>query len=360
MSYIRFFFIIPLMGCCLFSKGQNMAAYTDYKNYFYAFNDGMRTELEYLPIQSFKVGGNTLAWIDNNGDFKVFNKGRISLLSETSVSDYTATDYLVTYSTYKFLDVFDNGKVTELCQFAQNYVTSDSLVAFTDSRAFAFNVYYNREIIPLETGSDPPVLTFDAGDNVLAYINFLNEFKVFYRNKVTKLGTANGPLPYKAGKNILAYYTNYGFSVFYKGLVYDLEKFQPRSFFAGDDLVAYITTNQELKVVYNGKLKILTNFEPTFYKVVDSLVVYNDAQKFNVFYNGTVYTLENYIPKDYQVDFNTVVYLDLQGRLKTFHQGKTEFVTHSAIDHYTLYRDVIHYRLLNTDYIYYNSKVYTQ
>lgn len=79
---------------------------------------------------------------------------------------------------------------------------------------------------------------------------------------------------------------------------------------------------------------------------------------YKVFYNGTVYTLENFIPTEYLIDLNTIAYLDQQGRLKTFHSGKTEMVTYSAVDKFELYRNVISYKVLNKNYIYYKSKTH--
>lgn len=338
-----------------------MAAYLDYKNYFFTFDDGARTELEYLPVKSFQVGGNAVAYVDSKDNFKVFYKGETITLSENTISNYTASDYLVAYSTFSVLNVFDNGKVTLLSKYVQSYNTGDSMVTFLDSRAYAFKAYYNGSITTLEDGNATPVTSFALGDNIVAYVNYLNQFKVFYRGQSINLTNLNRALPYKAGKNIVAYGNDsYGFSIFHKWLKYDLEKFQPKSFGVGDDLAAFVNTNEELKVFYDGKLKMLTTFEPPFYKVVDSLVVYNDTQKFKVFYRGVVYTLENYIPTDYQIDFNTIAYLDLQGRLKTFHCGKTSMVTNSAIDSFDLYRNVISYKVINRNYIYYNSKTYNQ
>jgi hypothetical protein len=361
MKHIRSFLILGFVIFSFTLEAQNTAAYTDYKNYFFAFEDGATTEAEYLPVQSFQVGGNAVAYVDNKGNFKVFNKGQITTLSENTVSQYTASDYLVSYLTFKVLDVFDNGKTTELSKYVESYQTGDSMVAFLDSRAYSFGVYYNGSVTKLEDGNATPVTSFMTGDNVVAYINYLNEFKVFYRGKSIKITTVNRSLPYRAGKNIVAYCNdNYGFSIFHKWLIYDMEKFQPKSFVTGDDLAAYVTINGEFKVFYDGKMKLLGSFDPPFYKVADSLVVYNDTERFKVFYKGIVYTLENFIPTDYRISFNSIAYLDLQGRLKTFHAGKTTFVTNAKIDKFALYRNVIYYSVFNRNYIYYNSRIYTQ
>lgn len=362
MMFRRFFFITGVVSCCLSLKSQGLAAYSDYKNYFFVFDSGTTTSAEYLPVQSFQVGGRAVAYIDNTDNLKACSQGKIIKLSDGIISKYEASDYLVTFSIYQMLSVFDGGKTSMLSQFAEYYSTGDSLVAFYDNRNKKFNIYYNGAITMLEDGmTQTPVQNFKMGDNLFAYVNYLNEFRVFYRGESTKLMTINRTLPYEAGKNVLAYCNDsYGFSVFYKGANYDLETFQPKAFVAGDDMVAYVTMNDELKVFYDGKTQLLCSFEPPFYKLTDSLLVYNEGGKFKTFYKGDVYTLENYIPTSYLVDFNTIAYLDQQGRLKTFSGGKTSLITNSRIDEFKLYRNVITYRIYNDNFIYYNAKVYPQ
>jgi hypothetical protein len=362
MKLSCFYMAVGFTASSLSLKAQNLAAYSDYKNYFFTFDKGQTKEAEYLPVQSFQVGGNSIAYIANNSSLKAYYQGKIMTLSDGIITKFQASDYLVSFSINQMLSVFDNGKVSPLTSFAESYSTGDSLVAFYDDRNRKFNIYYNSNIAMLEDGmTQAPVQTFKMGDNIFAYVNYLNEFKLFYRGESIKLMTVNRSLPYDAGKNVVAYCNDsYGFSAFYKGTTYDLETFQPKSFAVGDDMIAYVTTNEELNVFYDGKTQLLCSFDPPFYKVADSLIVYNEREKFKVFYRGQSYTLENYIPTDFRVDFNTVAYLDQQGRLKTFCGGKTTLVTNSRIDQFDLYRNVIRYRVYNDNYIYYNSKVYNQ
>ncbi len=341
-------------------NAQNLGVYSDYKNYFFVFDDGKITQAEYLPVQSFKVGGNAIAYIDNSSNLKVVYKGEVTTLADGLVSKYLASDYLVSYSTNQALKVFDSGKTVKLTNFAESYSTGDSLVAFYDSQAKSFKVYYRGEIILLENDMlEPPVKNFKTGDNIFAYVNYLDQFKLFYRGEIIKVKTSNRPLPYEAGKNIVAYYDDtYNFKAFYNGLTYDLETFQPKSFVAGDDMVAYVDNNEQLKVFYDGEIKTISSFAPVFYKVEDSLLVYNEANRFKVFYKGTIFTLENYIPTNYRIDFNTLVYLDQQGRLKAFYNGQSVLITNVSVDQFELYRNVITYKVSNSNHVYCKSKIY--
>lgn len=349
------------MTAAISAKTQNLAAFSDYKNYFFVFDDGKIMQEEYMPVKSFQVGGNAIAYIDNSNSFKVYYKGETVPLADWFMPKYVATDYLVVFALGQRLKVFDNGKTTLLANYAESYYAADSLVSFYDLLSKSFKVYYKGTIITLEDALDePPVKNFKTGDNILAYVNHINEFKIFYRGASFTQTTIDEPLPYEAGKNIVAYYDERypGFRAFYKGSTYDLEGFPPKSMVAADDMVAYIALNGELKVFYDGKITTIASFEPSFYKVEDSIIVFTEQNYFKAFYKGKIYTLENYTPSDFHIDFNTIAYLDQQGRLKAFYNGQVVVIANEKINQFDLYRNVITYKIFNNNYVYYKSKIY--
>src|SRR5690349_7360922 len=80
------------------AKAQNLAAYTDYRNYFNVFDNGIFVPLEYLPVKSFKIGGAAIPYVDNTGEMQIYYNG--NKFHQTYASDslsYFATDYLVGY-----------------------------------------------------------------------------------------------------------------------------------------------------------------------------------------------------------------------------------------------------------------------
>lgn len=102
-------------------NAQSLSAYQDYRNYFFVFDDGQTLQQEFLPIESFKVGGNSVAYVDNTKGFKIYYKSKTYPIDEGIISDYQATDNLVGFAAGKRLGVFDNGKTTVLSNLAYTY-----------------------------------------------------------------------------------------------------------------------------------------------------------------------------------------------------------------------------------------------
>ena len=352
--------------CCItfFTvDAQNLTAFHNYRDYFCVFDNGLIKLVEYLPVESYQIGGNAIAYIDNFYNLKVYNEGKIIKLNVGLNIKYFATDYLVAYSVAKQLYVFDNKRIKTLSYWVDCYGVSDSLIAFFDHYGYTFNIYYKGEIFILEDAMDEhSVKEFKTGDNILAYINYNNYFKIFYMGKTTSVMLLDEPLIYDAGKNIVAYIDEltFTFKVFYKGNFYELETFHPNSFQIGDDMVAYLDNTNYLKVFYDNKTITIILYEPVFYYVFDSILISSDKEYFNVFYKGKKYVLENYIPDSYQVDYSSIAYIDELGRLKVFYKGKTKILTSfEELNDYKLSRNTVWYNLdVNTNKVFNNGKIY--
>lgn len=343
------------------AAAQNLSVFSDYRDYFYVFDDGMIKELEYLPVQSYQIGGICVAYVDNTDNFKVYYQGEVFKPEHVPVDKYFATDYLVAYTLGQQLKVFDNGKSKILTFQADCYVISDSIIAFCDRLTKFFKVYYNGEITILEDGvAGPPLKNIKIGDNILAYIDYSNYFKIFYRGNTIEL--ADLPLRYKAGKNTVAYVdgSSLAFKVFYKNNIYELEVFQPKSFKVADDMVAYIDDSGTFKVFYDGGTTTISSFEPDFYKVKDNIIVYSEQTIFKVFNKGKSHTLENYIPVNYQLDYNTVVWIDQQDNLKSFYGGQVKTLTeYEKLNKFELSGNTIMFNTgINTNKISYKGQIY--
>lgn len=341
------------------AQGQYLSAFHNFRNSFFIFDNGVTRQVEYLPSKSFKIGGNSVGYIDNMGNFKAYYNGDITLLSENTPEEYTATDYLLTYKITGNLLVFDRGKRKNLSVYCDHYSTGDSIVAFVDENKLLFNAYYNNAVVELE-----PTLTrssthnFKTGDNIIAYVSYINEFKIFYHNQVIRL-EINEPVNYEADRNLVAYVDSYSgtFKAFHKGKSFTLEGFEPLSYKTGNDLIAYVDNTNHFKVFYEGNIFPLLSYAPSFYKTEDDLVVYGDGTIFNVFYKGQNYTLENFIPTSYETDNNMLVYPDPVGFLKMFDKGTVKPVTKEVATQFEVIKGVLKYNTShNSINFYYNNK----
>jgi hypothetical protein len=116
------------MGCSILANTQHLAAFNDNVNQFWVFEAGMFNKLEYLEIQEYQVGGTLVAYIDNGSNLKVYSYGEVEKLLTGSPIKFQATDYLLGYSMYEQLNVYDNGKTKVLSTQCDGYRVTDSLI----------------------------------------------------------------------------------------------------------------------------------------------------------------------------------------------------------------------------------------
>jgi hypothetical protein len=339
-----------LFAICCFSYvpvlSQNLSAYTDYKNYFYAFDNGPNIELESQPIKSYKVGGNALAYVNGADNFRAYYKGDIYDLLSIPPADYTATDNLVVFYRDMILNVFDNGNRKTLSGYTSSYSAGDSLVGFYDLNNSILRAYYNGQVHDLETilGREVDSIKFKVGDNIMAYVNSADQFKIFFKEHLLNL-ESYAPSSFQAGRNIVSYVDGYtqNFKIFYNGMSYTVENTPPASYITADDMVAYVSNTGDFKIFYQGQLSKISSFAPVFYDAQDKVMVFFDNKFFTAFYNGKITTLETYVPTSVQKDFNTVAYIDRSGYLQALYNGKQQRISEEKVTFFELTGNVLKY-----------------
>ena len=320
-------------------KAQNLSAYTDYRNYFYVFDDGDFKNIEYNPIKSYKIGGNSVVYLNNSDNLKIYYKGSSYDFADVTPEVFYAADDIAAYTKDKILTVFDRGRFHTLSALVNYYTVSDSLVGFFDETTSIFKVYYDGSIQELDALNN---VDFKVGSNTLAFVNRVGYFKIFYHDQVFEIET-NQPESYKAACNTVAYVdgNSQSFKVFYNGTTVTLENAPPTSYQVAENIVAYVDNTGRFKVFCQGQTAEVLSFEPLFYSTEDNIIVYDDKVHFKVFYKGTTYTLEDYVPEEYQKDFNSLAYKDRDGYLKVFYDGETQRVSQEKINSFELSRNVV-------------------
>lgn len=360
----KLFLLVIISGFMLQGQSQYLAAFNDYVNHFWAFEAGMFQELEYLEIQEYQVGGILIAYIDNGSNLKVYSHGEVETLLTGSPIEFHATDYLLGYSMYEQLNVYDNGDARLLSTQCGGYVVADSLIGWYNQIAKTIEVYYNGEVYTLEDGLIyNPIETFKYGDNTLAYIqSSTKEFKIFYQGEVIVLDQFVQDLVFEAGRNIVAYIDipDQTFKAFFNGEEYDVETFKPKSFQVGDEMLAYVDNLGRLKFFDGYKIIELSSYEPEFYTVVDRKIIYEEQGFLKTYCNGQIYVVERYIPQPYRVDFNTIAYLDQNRFVKAFLPNcEPATISFEKVQEVDLIRDLIIYVVgVNKTKIYFNGQVY--
>lgn len=354
---------ISLLILSLNVHAQYLAAYLDYQDHFWVFEAGTFNELEYLEIQDYQVGGILVAYKDNGSKLKIYQNGEVKTLMTGDPVKYTATDYLLGYSMYQQLNVYDNGDEKLLSTEALGYVVQDSLIGWYNKISQTIQVYYKGRIYTIEDGLIyNPLETFKTGDNTIAYIqNSTKQFKLFYQGRIIVLDDFAEDLAFETGRDIVAFIDtpDQTFKVFFKGKQFELESFKPKSFQVGDDMLVYVDNLGKLKYFAGEETVVLSNYEPGFYEVNDKVVVFEELGYFKTYCNKQVQTVERYVPEPYKIDFNTIAYLDENSFVKAFQFCKPITISYKKVKEIELVRDLIIYVEDNTNTkIYFNGQVY--
>jgi hypothetical protein len=354
---------LAILFLSLSVNAQKISAYINFRNYFVVFDDGKTDVLEVMPPQSFKIGPDYLAYIDNVGNLKVYYEGEVETLDPGVILSYEAGDAYLIFEKYQQVKVWHHGVLTNLGNNITKWMGSDSLIAFYDRNYRNFHLYYHEEEYDLGDGLvELPIEEFAVGNNIFAFIDrYQLTFTVFYQGEFIDLSTVIRAVDYKVDADIVAYRddeTN-TFKAFFKGDIYDLEDLPPKEFKVGHGTVAYVNQNQEFIVFYNGDKYNVLNYEPESFQVNDSLVAFNNQGFLNVFYKGETTELTRYIPPAIEWDWSTMAYLDDNLKIQAYMAGHKQFIINETLRDIYTNRNIITIRFGNQRWaIYYNGQLY--
>lgn len=380
------FFLIMLLVCNFSTTVEvkaQISAYTNFQNQFVVWDDGMIRRIEYLLPLKMDIGRIAIPYLDNSRSFKIYHNGASVKINDGGTANFQATDYLVTYQNAKSLWVWEKGETTMLSAYSEQFFVADSIVLYYDGVSKQFNAYYNKKIYPIEGfiaassgvehffSTDDNKVSTDmqiasgqltsakASDNIAAYINYANQFKIFYRGRI--IDEDYYPVEsFAVGRNTVAYVdANQYFKVFHHGKTRLVDEFKPYSYAVGDDIVAFVGADNYFKILYDDSVYSIAYIDPR-YEVKDNIVAFEDETGFlSVFYKGKVYRLENFYPEKIAISYNSLAYVNRANVLKLFSEGTIYEVTNADLAHWRLDYDVIQYRFGGNMYkIFHKGKTY--
>jgi len=356
-----FLFVLVTLAFSDDLKSQDLAAFTNFRDNFYVFDDGQFIKLEHLPVQSYKVGKWAVAYQNNNGALMVYSNGRKHKMTEV-VENYEITESLLVYHYGSNLFGYDGIDKEKLSMDCPYFKANGDAVAFFDRINKEFRFYYKGVVYDVESAlSNEPVRNYKIGDNILAYLDPNGYLNYFYKGKKGEIMLVRGRPNYRVDKNIIAYYdpNNSAFKVFLDGITHQIDFFKPVSFKVADNRVAYVKDNGRFCVFQDGRERTISNITPEFYHVEDSLIIYEENGYLKSYYNHQTYTIENYIPSTLKYDFNTLAYLDKQRYLEVFSKGRKQSLTYETINEFDIFWGVVWYNLgVNTNKVFYDGKKY--
>ena len=361
---VKRIFIILFVSVLFLSKSgktQGFAAFVNFRENFIVFDHGNFTQLEHLPIQSFKVGMWGIAYQKSNGTLMVYTNGQEIKLTDI-VRNYILTESLLVYHYNNNLFVFDGVEKHHLSMDASYFKADKDVVAFYDRIDKMFKLFYKGRIYDIENAlSNEPVNDYQVGDNILAYQDPNQYLNVFFDGNKEQLMLIQGRPSYKVDKNLVAYFDQNlsSFNVYHKGRKEQLAYFKPFSYEVGDDRVAFIDDKGDFRIYENGTTRTITTVTPEMYHVEDSLIVFEEQGYLKCYYNQQIYTIENFIPERMKLHYNTLAYIDQQNHFNVFSKGKKRTISIEPVNFFEVKWGVVWYQVgVNTNKVFFNGKIY--
>jgi len=309
---------------------------------YWIFEKGEFILAEQQESRGWKMGWDNAVYIDKFENFNFFRAGVKTKIQPFPPHTYFNTDNLLLWTNNgDIVNVFANGKNRQLGKWSKAFAWGDSIVAFVDNFGY-FQIFYNDSIYSISNYS---IEQIKASDNILAYFTGNQLFSAFYRGETYVIEDGYPPASFEVNRNIVAYVDYLGvFKVFWKGNIYELASFEPKRYITGEDFVVFTGNNNEFKIFYNGEVTELLSYTPPRYEVIENLLVYTDRGSFfNVFYKGKHETLEFFNPKSYKADNNMLVWPDLDGYLNAYENGVKKRIGTRIAKFYDVHNNTVFY-----------------
>ena len=355
---------ILLILCCLSIQSTlwaQLSAYVNMQNQVMVWDKGMIRKVDYLPPMEVKTGRIAIPYLDNSRSFKIYYGGGVKTVNIGFTNEFNVSDNLVAFLNSKSLNVFDKGTVKNLSTFCTQYFLGDSVLLFFDGVRSEYKAYYNGQVYPIEGFlAGNPLEVIKVTDNVAAYDNYANQFRIFYHGDIIEQEDY-AVSSFEVGRNTVAYIDiNRQFKIFHNGQTFIVEDFAPQSYQAGDNIVSYISNDGYFKIFYGDSVRSIGFFTPEDIRVADNMVGYRDQSGyFKVFYKGKIYSLESYYPEKYVMQYNSIAYRNRIGMLRLFTEGEIYDVTNAELENWELNYDVLKYQIgQNLFRVYYKGTEY--
>ncbi len=335
------------VSCCVYSiSAQPLAAFVDIQNQLMVFDKGYIHKADFMAPTTMKIGRSCVPFLDNSRSFKIYYNGSVRAVNNGFTNAFFSTDNLVAFLNQKSLNVFDRGNTKNLTGVCDQYFVADSLILFLDSYKGEYRAYYNDKIYTVESYIPDSTLShLKVADNVIAFDNFANLFKIFYRGAL--ISQEDYPVAsFDAGRNTVAYVDiDHKFKIFHSGQTYVIDDYAPISYKVGDNMVAFVSGDGYFKVFYSDSLRTIGFMNPT-YQVTDNILAYKDpGGMFKIFYKGEITEMESYYPNNCTIQYNSVAYINSANTLRLFSEGETYDVTNAELTNWSLNYDVVTYQI---------------
>jgi len=347
---MKLFYFFLFFSCAAFS--QQVIPFLDFNNYFRTFKDGVFQVIELQRIQGFTAGDEFVSYIDTRGNLRVYDGEKIIDVTNLNVN-YQVSDHLMAWSVGPTVNLWDHGYQKTLTFNGRNYLVKDSLVVFEDLRYNAINIYEKGKITTLYTVVDDLYMPVFIGENIIAFKDNGDFYKIYWNGKIYDLGVWNGPITFQGGTDIIAFNdpTTRTFAVFDKGEFLDVEAFYMKKYKAGRGFIVYEDLNGNLFKYQKGIKTQLSNFTAEMWEVKDDVVVWSENSYVYTYSNGQKINVCSYLPADYALKNNVFAFRNIMGGVSAYVDGKLIEITNQKDATYEIYGNSVLVGLFNNSFI---------
>ena len=312
--------------------------------------------LEMQRITSFDAGDNIVPYIDNRGNFKIYNGETVQQISIQEVN-YKHSDFLVAWKIGSGIFSYDNGVKKMLTLFGGDFIVKDSLIVFQDTRFKTLNVLYRGEITQLMQQTGDMSMPECIGENIIAFKDNGQIYRVFWNGKIFELGGTELGISFQAGTDIICFNDaiNKTFAVFDKGVFIDIESMYVKNYKAGRGFVVYEDQVGNLWKYQNGQKYSISDFNSGIWDVKDDVILWNENNLFFTHYNGEKKIVCNYKPDDYLLKNNVIAFRNPQGGVNVFINGKNTNLTNQKDAIYAIYNSNVLVELFNKSFLFFSE-----
>lgn len=347
MKYCLIIFVFPFI--CF---SQKVIPFVDFNYYFTSFQDNNFRVIEFQRIIDYKTGDEFVAYIDNKGNLRVFDGTSPKDITNLNL-EYKVSDHLLGWKVSNTVNMWDAGKMRTLTYNGRGYEVKDSIIVYEDLRYNTVNVYWKGNITTLYTVIDSLYMPEFIGENIVAFKDNGNFYKIFWNGKIYDLGVWNGIISFQGGTDVMTFNdpTNRTFTIFDKGEFLDVESFYMGKYKAGRGFIVYEDLNGNLNYYGSGKKVQLSNFSAKLWEVKDDLVILDENSYLYAYYKNEKTKICNFLPVDYQLKNNVFVYRNIMGGVSAFIDGKNYEITNQPESSYEIYGSSVIVKLFNNSYI---------
>lgn len=346
---------IILLFCIIsgFVGAQKVIPFVDFNNWFRTVTDGQLAYIELQQIKSYKAGDNLVAYIDIKGNLRLFDGENRVDISNMNLN-FEISDNLLAWNIGTTLSMWDAGKTRVLNYFGGDYIVKDDIVLYKDTRYNSISVYWKGQIYPVQnaTGELNLVNSSAIGENIFAFADNGDLFKIFYQGNTYEIGVWNGKIDFQSGTDIVAFNdpTTRTFAAFENGTFVDIEMQWVKKYRAGRGFIVYEDINNNLMLYQNGQKKQLSSF-PGSWEVKDDVVLFQNNGFSYVYYNGEIIEAANYVIEEFALKNGTVVFKNMQGGITAVSEGKVYELTNLQNAEYEIYGNSVLVKLFNNSFI---------